>query len=92
MPGNYWPISLTSVVNKLHKLLICNLLMNHFITNHLFADKQHGFLPGQSCTTQLLVAIEKWSEALDQGLPVDIIYLHVDLKWPFILCHTKDYY
>ena len=58
MPGNYQPISLTSVVAKLLKSLIRDLLMNHFMTNPLFADEQHGFLPGQSCTTQLLVAIK----------------------------------
>ena len=55
--------------------------MNRFTTNHLFANEQHGFLPSQSCATQLLVAIEKWSEALDQGLPVDVIYL--DFKKAF---------
>ena len=38
------------------------------MTNCLFPDKQHGFLPGQSCVTQILVAIVKWLEALDQGL------------------------
>ena len=81
MPGNYRPISLTSVVVKLLESLIRDLLMNHFMTNHLFADEQHGFLPGRSCTTQLLVAIEKWSKALDQGLPVDVIYL--DFKKAF---------
>ena len=77
MPGNYRPINLTSVVVKLLKSLICDLLMNHFMTNHLFADEQHGFLPGRSCTTQLLVAIKKWSKALDQGLPVDVYLLRL---------------
>ena len=88
MPGNYRPVSLTSVVAKLLKLLIRDVLMNHFTTNHLFADEQHGFLPGQSCITQLLVATEKWSEALDQGLLVDVIYL--DFKRPSTLCLIKD--
>ena len=58
MPGNYRPISLTSVVVKLLEPLICDPLMNHFMTNHLFTDEQHGFLPGRSRTTQLLVAIK----------------------------------
>ena len=74
-PGNYQPISLASVVVKLLESLIRDVLMNHFTTNHLFVNEQHGFLPAQSCITQLLVAIEKWTEALDQGLPVDVIYL-----------------
>ena len=63
------------------KLPLSTSRTNHFMTNHLFADEQHGFLPSRSCTTQFLVAIEKWSEALDQGLPVDVIYL--DFKKAF---------
>ena len=46
---------------------ICDLLMNHFMTNYSFANEQHGFTHCQSRTTQLLVALEKWSETLDQG-------------------------
>ena len=38
---------------------IFDLLMNHFMTNYSFADEQHGFSHCQSCTTQLLVALEK---------------------------------
>ena len=64
--------------------------MNHCMTNHLFADEQHGFLPTRSCITQPLVAIEKWTETLDQGLPVDVIYL--DFKRPSTLCLIKDYF
>ena len=44
-PGNYRPVSLTSVVVKLLEALIREFLMNHFTKNHLFADEQHGFLP-----------------------------------------------
>ena len=53
---------------------IHDLLMNHFMTNDSFADEQQGFSHCQSCTIQLLVALEKWSET-DQGLPVDVIIL-----------------
>ena len=53
------------------------------ILHHLFSNEQHGFLPGQSCITQLLVAAKKWSEALDQGLPVDVIYSYLDFKKAF---------
>ena len=38
-------------------------------------SSQHGFLPGRSCTTQLMEVIEHWSAAMDDGDPVDVAYL-----------------
>ncbi len=37
--------------------------------NHLFTDEQHGFVPGRSCMTQLLLVIEEW---------VDILVIYLD--------------
>ena len=49
--------------------------MNHRTENNLLCDAKHGFVPGQSCITQPLVVIELWTEMLDNGSPVDAIYL-----------------
>jgi len=43
--------------------------------NKLHCDGQHGFVPGRSCITQLLVVIELWTEMLDFDDSVDAIYL-----------------
>ena len=43
--------------------------------NELFSHEQHGFRQGRSCVTQLLTAIERWMEILDNGGVIDIIYL-----------------
>ena len=49
---NYGPISLLSLVSKiLERCVLKRLLVA--ITPHLHTS-QHGFLPGKSCTTQLL--------------------------------------
>jgi len=45
------------------------------LTNSLFSPSQHGFIAGRSCTTQLLTAMDNWTQSLDNGFPVDIIYL-----------------
>ena len=37
--------------------------------------KQHGFVRGRSCLTNLLEAFENWTELLDEGHGIDIIYL-----------------
>ena len=43
--------------------------------NDLFTNHQHGFIKTKSCVTQLLESIETWTEFLDQGYSVDVIYL-----------------
>ena len=74
-PGNYRPVSLTSVPCKVLESIIRDELMRHLQEEGLFADAQHGFRPGRSCATQLLLAIEEWSSSVERGDPVDVIYL-----------------
>ena len=33
------------------------------------------FVPDRSCTTQLLIAMDYWTKALEQRIPIDIVYL-----------------
>ncbi|KAI8500844.1 hypothetical protein Bbelb_216620 [Branchiostoma belcheri] len=80
-PGNYRPVSLTSVVGKVMESIIRDSLVDHMMRNSLFTDAQHGFVPGRSCMTQLLVCTEAWTRSLQEGNPVDVIYL--DFKKAF---------
>ena len=75
LPSNYRPISLTSIIGKTLESIVRDEIVNHMTTKGLFCDAQHGFVPGRSCATQLLIVLEHWTKALDQGLPVDTIYL-----------------
>ena len=49
---------------------------------HLLEDKkwivtkQHGFVSGRSCLTNLLETFEKWTEYLDAGHGLDVVYLN----------------
>jgi hypothetical protein len=49
--------------------------MKHMIENNLLSDKQHGFVPGRSCVTQLLEVLDAWTEVLDCGGRIDAVYL-----------------
>ena len=49
--------------------------MKYLITNNLFTNSQYGFRPGRSCVTQLLEVLDEWSELMDNGFPIDSIYL-----------------
>ena len=72
--ANYRAITLTSIVCKILEKIIVELLEEHLRRNHLKTTKQHGFTPKKSTTTNLIEALNIWSEALSHGLPA--------LEWP----------
>ena len=74
-PGNYRPVSLTSIVCKTLERIIVDQLSKHVKDNLLECHEQHGFTPGKSTVTNLLEALNIWTEALMHGIPMDIIYL-----------------
>ena len=74
-PGNYRPVSLTSVVCKLTESIIRDHVMKHLISNDLINPCQHGYVPGKSCSTQLLECLDIWTEILDGAGGMDVIYM-----------------
>jgi hypothetical protein len=74
-PGNYRPVSLTSVCCKIMESIIRDGLMEHLEKNKLIGSSQHGFLPGKSCSTNLLEFLEKVTREVDEGRPFDIVFL-----------------
>lgn len=56
-------------------------IIQHMMQNDLFCDNQHGFVPGRSCTSQLLETLEDWTKMLDEGGGVDVAYM--DFKKAF---------
>ena len=80
-PGNYRPISLTSAVCKVLESIIRESIIEHMTCNSLISNAQHGFLPKRSCVSQLLTSIEYWTDEMQKGNPVDVIY--VDFKKAF---------
>ncbi len=75
IPGNYRPVSLTSIICKLLESLIRDRVVDHMTNNNLFTDCQHGFIKGRSCSTNLLNVLDAWTEAIDKGIPIDAVYL-----------------
>jgi len=53
-PGNYRPVSLTSVPGKIMESLIKDGVVKHLDINDLIDQSQHGFMKNKSCTTNLL--------------------------------------
>ena len=74
-PGNYRPVSLTSILCKVFESFIRDALNNHLVKNNLLSQNQFGFSKGRSCTSQLLVTINEWMSYIDDKIPVDAAYL-----------------
>ena len=74
-PENYRPVSLTSVPCKLMESIIRDNVVDHLLLNQLIKSSQHGFMKHKSCTTNLLEFLENVTKMVDNGDPVDIIYL-----------------
>ena len=49
--------------------------MDFLIKHKLINSSQHGFLKSKSCLTNLLCFFEEITKWVDEGSPVDIIYL-----------------
>ena len=48
--------------------------MDHFVKNKLFTNKQFGFLKGRSTVTQLFQILDDWTETLESGGRIDVVY------------------
>ena len=75
IPENYRPVSLLSIICKVLERLITNQIVQHIMENELSCHQQHGFTKGKSTTTNLLEALNFWSEAMMHKIPVDVLFL-----------------
>ena len=70
---NYRPISLLSVLSKVLERFVLTKIRDHLLC--LINNAQHGFIPGRSCTTQLLQVLRLIGSLLDSGKQTDAIYI-----------------
>ena len=74
-PENYRPVSLTSLVCKLPETLIRDHMVEFLVNHKLINTSQHGFTKARSCLTNLLCFLEEITKWVDDGSPVDVVYL-----------------
>ena len=80
-PGNYRPVSLTSICCKILEHIIHSCLFSHLEQHDILCTNQHGFRSGYSCETQLLSTIDDLALCLNAGKCADVILL--DFKKAF---------
>jgi len=64
-PGNYRPVSLTSVPSKIMESIIRDDTLSFLESSNKLNSYQHGFTRKRSCLTNLLESLETWTQALD---------------------------
>ena len=50
-------------------------MVQSLLENDLCTTEQHGFTNGRSCLMNLLETFESWTENVDKGYSVDVIFL-----------------
>ena len=71
--SNYRPVSLTCILCKIYESIVREHIFNH--VKEFITRKQHGFMPGRSCFSNLLESLDIISDMLAKGEDVDIFYL-----------------
>ena len=80
---NYRPISLLPIFAKIFEKIIFTSMFEYFIENELFTVCQSGFLPGDSCTSQLLGIIHEIQKSFDENPPIDVRGIFLDISKAF---------
>ena len=80
---NYRPISLLPIFAKVFERLLFNSLFAHFHDNDLFTKCQSGFMPGDSCISQLLSIVHEIQSSFDCNPPVDTRAIFLDISKAF---------
>ena len=74
-PGNYRPVSLTSVPGKIMEQIVLREIRQHVRDNRGIRPSQHGFMKGRSCLANLISFYDLVTRLVDEGKAVDVVYL-----------------
>ena len=73
-PSNYRPISLTCVACKIMESIIKDVVITHLLENNILSNYQLDLVNGHSLQLQLLSPLNHWTDILESGHTIDVIY------------------
>ncbi|CAM5171140.1 unnamed protein product [Natator depressus] len=73
-PGNYRPVSFTSVPGKIMEQVLKESILKHLEERKSIRNSQHGFTKDKSCLTNLVAFYDKITGSVDEEKAVDVLF------------------
>lgn len=86
-PGNWRPVSLTSVPRKFMEQIILSNITQHIEYNQGKTPSLHRFMKGTSCLTQFISFCGEVTLLMDVGKAVDVAYMNFSKAFA-TACHN----
>ena len=80
---NYRLISLLPIFGKIFERILFKDLFNYFHKNQFFTKCRSGFLPGDSCISQLLSIVHDINSSFDCDPTIDVRSIFLDISKVF---------
>ncbi|NXG02903.1 RTXE polymerase, partial [Sakesphorus luctuosus] len=74
-PGNYRPVSLTSVPGRVMEQIVLSAITQHLQDRQGIRPSQHRFRRGRFCLTNLISFYNQMTHLVDEGKTLDVVYL-----------------